>query len=284
MTRSCFIALALAGLCVLWTADALAAPRFPPPDFESGYEHPQARYPRPRAVWQEVTDVAVLALALSAAAWLALKRRSRNGLVALSVFSLIYFGFYRAGCLCPIGAIQNVTLALADASYPLPVIALIFFSLPLVFALLFGRVFCGGVCPLGAVQDLVLIRPLRVPPWLEKALGVLPLIYLGLAVLFAATDTMFIICRFDPFVPFFRLGGHFSMLVFGGIVLLLSTVVGRPYCRFVCPYRVLLGVCSRFAWLHSAITPDECVVCSLCEDACPFGAIHRPTPEGASQE
>jgi polyferredoxin len=63
------------------------------------------------------------------------------------------------------------------------------------------------------------------------------------------------------------------MLVVGGAVLVLSTFIGRPYCRFLCPYGVLLGWLSRLSWSGVTITPDECVVCRLCEDACPFGAI-----------
>jgi polyferredoxin len=266
------------------TAEPPAAPRFPPPDFESNYQLPVTAWPAARATWRDFADVTVLALALSAAAWLALKKRSRTGMLALSVFSLVYFGFYRAGCICPIGAIENVTLALVDGHYAVPLVAVLFFALPLLFALLFGRVFCGGVCPLGAIQDVVLIRPVRLPLWLQEALGILPIVYLGAAVLFAVLDTMFIICRYDPFVAVFRLGGGFGMLIVGGIVLLAAMFIGRPYCRFACPYRVLLGLCSRLAWRHATITPDQCVVCSLCEGECPFGAIRRPTPEGAVGE
>lgn len=278
------IVLATIYLCLTFCASAADTSRFPPPDFESGYQPPETAYPPARATSWEMADVGVLIMALSLAAWLALKRRSRRGLFTLSIFSLVYFGFYRGGCVCPIGAIQDISLALADRRYILPVTVVLFFSLPLLFALLFGRVFCAGVCPLGAIQDIVLIRPMRVPQWLENALGVLPLVYLGTAVLFAVMDSMFIICRYDPFIAFFRLGGHFHMLVFSGLVLLAATVLGRAYCRFACPYRVLLGLCSRVSWRHATITPDECVVCSLCENACPFGTIRRPTPEGASSE
>lgn len=269
----------------LWlpSAPAWAAERFPPPEFESGYVLPYMPEPWPRTNWQEVLDVAVLLAALGLAAWMALGRRNRREMLLLAIFSLVYFGFYRGGCVCPIGAIQNISLALAEASYVVPLTVVVFFSLPLVFALLFGRVFCGGVCPLGAIQDVVLIKPVRIPMWLQQALGVLPFVYLGAAVLFAATDSMFLICRYDPFVAFFRMSGSFGMLVFGGIVLLLATFIGRPYCRFACPYGALLGLCSRWAWKRVSVTPDECLVCSLCEDACAFGAIRAPTPEGVAE-
>ncbi len=34
---------------------------------------------------------------------------------------------------------------------------------------------------------------------------------------------------------------------------------------------------SRVSWRHLRIPPEQCVQCRLCEDACPYGAIQRPT-------
>ena len=269
---------------LLCAADATGAQRFPPPDFESGYQMPTMTRPHPTQTWRELVDVGVLVGALLLASYFAVWKRSRKSVAWLVVFSLVYFGFYRKGCICPVGSLQNVTLSLFDSSYALPVTVAVFFAVPLVFALLFGRVFCGAVCPLGAIQDVVLIKPVRVPRVLGQVLGLLPYVYLGLAVLFAATGTMFVVCRYDPFVGLFRLSGTVPMLVLGGVFLLTSTVVGRPYCRFLCPYGVLLSLGSRFAWRRVSITPDICVQCSLCEDACPFDAIRTPTPEAIREE
>ncbi|MHC5074726.1 MAG: 4Fe-4S binding protein, partial [Planctomycetota bacterium] len=104
----------------------------------------------------------------------------------------------------------------------------------LVFTLFFGRTFCSAVCPLGAIQDLVLLRPVQVAPCLEGGLRLFAYIYLGAAVLLAATGSAFIICRYDPFVSFFRITGHMSLLVLGVCFLLIGMFVGRPYCRFIC--------------------------------------------------
>jgi ferredoxin len=263
---------------------AAAVERFPAPEFRSGYQLPQTDTAPPRAQWRAVLDVSALTVALAAAAWLALWKRSRRGVFVLALASLAYFGFYRKGCICPIGATQNVAYAAGGHGYALPWVVAAFFALPLLFSLFVGRVFCAGVCPLGAVQDVVLWRPVRVPAWLEEGIGLFAWIYLGVAVLFAFVGSDFIVCRYDPFVGFFRLSGPAHMLFFGGVLLAIGLFVGRPYCRFMCPYGVVLRVLSRFAKYRVSITPSECVDCRLCEQACPFGAIRHPVPRSAARE
>lgn len=267
-------------LAVLFTpGPAGAAGRFPHPDFESGYRLPEVSFPEAGALWRDGRDMALLGAALVVAAWLALVRRSRAGLLGLTAFSLAYFGFWRKGCVCPVGAIQNVADSLFDPSFGIPLAVLVFFLLPLVFALLAGRVFCAGVCPLGAIQDLVVWKPVRIPAWLERALGLTAYVYLGAALLFVFAGSGYLVCRFDPFVSFFRMSGPLWTFVPGAALLLIGLFVGRPYCRFLCPYGVVLGWFSSVSARHVAITPDECVRCTLCEDACPFGAIRKPTCE-----
>jgi ferredoxin len=117
------------------------------------------------------------------------------------------------------------------------------------------------------------------PRWLEQALGVLPYAFLGLGLLFAATGSAFIICRWDPFVPIFRRTGSFTILLTGAAFLLVGMFVGRPYCRFLCPYGALLKLAGKVSKWRVRITPNLCTQCKLCEKACPFGAIREPSPE-----
>ncbi|SET10930.1 4Fe-4S binding domain-containing protein [Draconibacterium orientale] len=253
--------------------------RFPKPEFETGYEQPSPVTPEPRALAMEYFDVLILILVLAAATYFALKSRSRQGILWLSIFTLVYFGFYRNGCICSIGAIQNVTLTFFDPAYAISLTALLFFIIPLVVTLFFGRTFCAGACPLGAIQDLVVVKPISLPKWLNKTLGLIPYLYLSLAVLFAATGTDFIICRYDPFVGIFRMDAKFLMIVLGIAFLLMGMFVARPYCRFLCPYGVLLSWMSRFSSRHLTITPSKCIQCKLCTHSCPFDAIDFPTNE-----
>lgn len=265
-------------LLVLLAPDVSAVERFPPPDF-TDHTLPTTEVPAPSSVAWEYVDVALLATAIALATYLALVGRRRGGLFLLAIVSLGWFGFWREGCICPIGAIQNVGLALFDPSYAIPLSVVAFFALPLLVTLFFGRTFCAAVCPLGAIQELTLLRPVRVAPWLEHSLGLIPYIYLGLAVLFAATGTAFVICQYDPFVPFFRLSGSLNMLVFGGCLLLIGLFVGRPYCRYLCPLGAMFRLLAPLAKWHVRIPPDDCIQCRLCEDACPYGAIRTPTVE-----
>lgn len=248
------------------------------PDF-STYQLPETRPEMPRSGMLEYLDVAVLLGALALASWLAIKKRSRVGLWGLMVFSFLYFGLFRQGCVCSVGSIQNVALALYDRSYIIPVSVMAFFLLPLIFALFFGRVFCAAVCPLGAMQDLAVIKPLRLPRWLTRILRVFPYIYLITAIVFVLKGLGFIICQYDPFIGFFRFSGESRTFILGGGVLLVGMFIARPYCRFICPYGVLLGWMSRFSRWSITICPAECTSCGLCVEACPFGAIHKIAPE-----
>src|SRR5665648_1198623 len=181
-------------LLLFWHPLLFAQDRFPRPEFEEGYTYPTNQMPAPRAPGWEYIDVFVLIGALMVTTWLALKKRSRQGLIWMSVFALAYFGFYREGCICAIGSIQNVSLALFNEGYSIPLTALLFFLIPLTFALFFGRVFCAGVCPLGAIQELTGFKPVKLPRTVESIMAAVPFIYLGLAVLFAAMQSQFIIC------------------------------------------------------------------------------------------
>jgi len=270
-------ALAFLSILFAWQiGSSYAIQRFPKPEFDSGYITPETLLPTPRAGILEIMDVSVLLIALSMVTWAVLKRRSRNMVFWISVCSLAYFGFYREGCVCSIGAIQNVTLAIFSGSYILPWTVLVFFMAPLVFTLAFGRTFCAGVCPFGAFQDLVSWRPQKIGPQLNAVLGVIPYIYLTFAVLYVVTETDFIICRYDPFVGIFRFNATFGMFLFAGVLLLSGIFIARPYCRFLCPYGVLLNWISRFSRYHLPITPSVCIQCRLCEDSCPYEAIEKP--------
>lgn len=271
------LALIVLALAAIPGGQAAAEYRFPMPEFASGYERPQMEAPPPKLT-SPVVDVVLLAGLMALTAYAVLKLRSRHWVLTLMVIGLFYFGFYRKGCVCPVGATQNVFNILIGDGAPVPLLVSIFFLLPLIFALYFGRVFCAAVCPLGAIQEACAVQPVQIPPTAENVLGIFAYAYLGLAMLGLYTGTGFLICRYDPFVGFFRLGGSFNMLIAGGVLLLIGIFIARPYCRFLCPYGVLLRWASIFSRRHASVTPAGCIQCRLCETSCPYNAIKLPTP------
>lgn len=256
--------------------------RFPMPEFATGYEHKPMYLPE-AALTPAWLDITLLAGLMTLTAWAVLRRRSRTLVLLFSFIALAYFGFYRKGCVCAVGSVQNVLDAYIGTGSVLPFVVAAFFLLPLLFALYFGRVFCASVCPLGAAQEACAVYPVQVPKSVDAALGMFAYAYLGIAVMGVAMDCGFLICRYDPFVGFFRQGGSFNMLLLGGIMLVVGIFIARPYCRYFCPYGVLLRWVSIFSRRHATITPAECVQCRLCEDACPYNAIILPEPAEAPE-
>jgi len=78
----------------LFSIAAMAIQRFPKPEFESAYAQPQTQIPLPRGEFLAYFDVFVLFASLCIVTWLVLKKRSRLWVFAMSVFSLVYFGFH----------------------------------------------------------------------------------------------------------------------------------------------------------------------------------------------
>ena len=265
----------LAFICICASLAAWSESRFPQPQFESGYTVPPSYNPPFVALVSEWLDVLLLALALGITVWLVHRVRSRRWILLFSVACLAWFGFVRQGCFCPVGAIQNVALAMWQGGGLAWSVAA-FFALPLISALLFGRVFCASVCPLGVLQEIFIIRPQRVPRMLDAVLRLVPLGVLALGVVAVLNGAGYLICRTDPFVGFFRRSAPLTLLLVGLSVLLLGLVVARPYCRYFCPYGVLLEWCSRLAWKPVRITPKDCVNCRLCVGVCPVDAIDVP--------
>ena len=262
----------------------LAEARFPKPDFTSGYEYPDILHGAPNETLWNVLDIVLLVGMMALVVWAAYRKRSRTVIYAMSVVSVLYFGFFRSGCVCSVGSIQNVVTALVNPDYHLPWYVLLLFLLPIVFALLFGRVFCAGVCPLGALQELVNIKNFRLARSVSVTLSVIPWVYLAFTILYAATRSQFLICRLDPFVGIFRLGGDLGMITFGAVLLLMSVFIGRPFCQFLCPYGALLSVFSSLSWKQLEITEKGCINCALCGKSCPVDAIRAPQVSKTKEE
>ena len=178
-----------------------------------GYVTPEVQRPRRWSPGGRSLDVVLLGAAGALAAWLALRRRSRGRDSWRSPSSAWpTSASYREGCVCPIGSIQNVAVALVDPAYAVP------YSRDRGLHAAAGR---GAVLRPGLLQRAS-------APWgrsrswwfssrspcrrrLDRRLGWLRWVYLTArgdlrrAAPVAYRD--FVICRFDPFVGLFRFTG-----------------------------------------------------------------------------
>ncbi len=250
----------------------------------------------PEPFGMEVADLAVLSLVLVVAAFFSLKRLPFIWTSMLMLVGLTYFGIVRGGCICPVGATTNVVFGLAAPELVGKLIAVLFL-LPLIFTFFVGRVFCSSACPLGAIQHLLARKRFyELPKRLNAWLRLLPLFVLFATVWGALRGGMFIACKLDVYRLAFFSGyawlDQLLLLVRGGLVephlllvgdlaawlalffaLLLGAFVPRPFCRFVCPYGVLLGSISVLGFRRRRVDTAGCINCRRCATLCPVQAI-----------
>lgn len=191
---------------------------------------------------------------------------------------------------CPMGSLQS---ALAANQYRSVLYVLGFLT---VFGTLCGRMVCGFLCPFGLVQDLIYRIPFfkkikRLPG--ERALRLLRVLLLvGFVVLlplfavdaFGLSDPWF--CKYvcpvgtlEAGIPLVlsnpslqaAVGWLYAWkLVILGVILALSLLLYRPFCRYLCPLGLLYGFFNRFALYRYQIDEIACIHCGQCQESCPM--------------
>lgn len=248
-------------------------------------------------IWP-LADLGVLTAMLASGGVMIWRRVNARWFWIPAAATLGYFGFVRGGCICPVGSVANMAIALVHPSMIGKTTALMFF-LPLPAALIMGRVFCVAGCPLGAIQHLLAGKRLvHLPAALERALRWLPVAALVATAWLAVRGGCLLVCILDPYKTAFFSGygwihralnwlqggllepGLFwvgDLTAWGILVgaLVLGWWVHRPFCRFVCPYGVLLGAFATVSLKRRRIVQEHCVKCGICEKTCPVNAIVR---------
>jgi polyferredoxin len=244
----------------------------------------------------EIADAVVLAILLAVAGVLSVRHHPKCRFTALSVFGLAYFGLFRGGCICPVGSTTNFCIGFARPELIGKTVAILFL-LPLVTAFFFGRVFCTSACPLGAIQHLMAPKNnYQLSRRLNRVLSLAPFLLLAATVWGALRGGIFLACKLDVYkLVFFTghawigqagdwirgtltesrlllVGDVFAWLALG-FTLMLGVFVARPFCRFACPYGVLLGLFAKMGLRRRRIDPQSCFSCIQCTKTCPTQAI-----------
>jgi ferredoxin len=217
----------------------------------------------------------VLFIGLGLTAFLLKLSRVRRTLLLLS---LIVLGFYLGGCPEPVGMV----FTLFSGKNAPGAIVLFLLIIPALIALVWGRVFCGWVCPLGAVQELLHISKLKakLPVRADRALKWLKYPTLLLFAYLSWKTGQNIFCAVDPFKALFNFNGTVIATVALMIILGLSLIVKRPFCRYVCPYGAILALVARLSWRKSKLDRGKCAGCASCaKEICPMNAISVVNPD-----
>ena len=202
---------------------------------------------------------------------------------------------------CPIGALQAMVTGKKPrfAFYVLGWLAML--------GVLLGRFICGWLCLFGLIQELLYKIPtpkLTVPERLDR-----PLRYLKYAVLLVFVVLLPTILRdeFGLSVPYFckwlcpvgmleggvplaildrgiRAAAHglyawkLGILIF---VLVLSVLIHRPFCRYLCPLGAFYALFQKVSFLRMEVDAGACVSCGACEKICKMRVNPAQTPNSA---
>mgnify|MGYP006301488179 FL=1 len=131
---------------------------------------------------------------------------------------------------------------------------------------------CGYGCQLGLLQDLLHRVPLpkwQPPFWLSNGVRILAFGGLIGGLTLASLDWIGVV---DPF-RLFQFELTVPMAVTGGLVILASLFVYRPWCRFLCPFGLVSWGVEQVSVYRPRIDRDACKGCQRCVKACPSGAM-----------
>lgn len=199
---------------------------------------------------------------------------------------------------CPIGAMQavigswNFRMAFYVAGF-------------LVFVgALMGRFVCGWLCPFGLIQDLLYkipfvkkISTFRGDRLLRKLKYVIFLVFVILL-------PMFVVDMLGQGAPYFcklicpagTLEGGIPLVLLNSamrtavgwlyawknvllvVIVLLSVVIYRPFCKYICPLGAVYSVFNPIAVFRCRVDKEACVRCGACAKACKMQVDPSETP------
>ena len=221
---------------------------------------------------------------------------------------------------CPIGAMQAV---IGSWNFKFAFYAAGFLMF---IGALMGRFVCGWLCPFGLIQDLLYKIPFLRKINTFKGDKLLRKLKYVILLVFVILLPMFLVDVLGQGLPYFckficpagTLEGGILLVLFNesmrgalgwlyawksvllAVTILLSVVIYRPFCKYICPlgavysvfnpiavfrYRIDkekctgCGACARVCKMQvdpaKNVNHAECIRCGACKDACPVKVIYE---------
>ena len=196
---------------------------------------------------------------------------------------------------CPIGALQQ-TLSGRGFKFSLYVAGFL-----VLFGTFLGRFTCGFLCPFGLLQDLLykipFLRRLSVRSSVQSKahfVRILSFLRYFILVVFVILLPLFFVditglgkpwfCKY--ICPAGTLEGGVPLVLFNtamrsaagflfkwklcilAAVLILSMIVYRPFCRFICPLGAIYGFFNKISFIRYRVDNSRCTGCGACQKNC----------------
>ena len=198
-----------------------------------------AKNPVQDSIWAEM-DFSSKAIAglivVLLAAIVPLFVKDRRYRISQQILNVIVLGFW-----C--GSFLNFTSIVSYMSNGMNVLTLIVPIIMLITAFvypLFGKksYYCTHVCPFGSLQELAgkcVGYKIKMKPKTTKRLDMFRQLLWAVLMLCLWTGVWFDWIDYEPFSAFVFQSASWVVIVIAVVFVALSTVIVRPYCRFVCP-------------------------------------------------
>lgn len=163
----------------------------------------------------------------------------------------------------------------------------IFWWFIIITTIVWGRgLFCGWICPFGSLQHLAF----KAGQWLglkrfqkllsktlhDKLKWVKYAVFVTLVLVsFYSMETAETLAEIEPFKTTFLVGvwnRPWPFVLFVGVILGISILSERPYCKYICPLGAGLAIPGKFR-LFGLKRKSECRTCHACAAGCGSHAI-----------
>lgn len=135
---------------------------------------------------------------------------------------------------------------------------------------IFGRLACGILCPVGILQEL-----LYKIPFFKKRRN-LPHDEVLRNVKYVVLVFVIISIILDFTMPGLTEGKINSLVIkIGGfsLVFILSLFTFRPFCKYFCPFGVVLGLFNKISPFRYKVKNDKCIKCNICTRECKMDIV-----------
>jgi len=179
---------------------------------------------------------------------------------------------------CPFGGIETLVYYMQTGQFieKTNISNFILLLAVLILGVVAGAAFCSWLCPLGTVQEWlaklgkkIFGRNYEVPAKAHRVLRYLRYVTLFLIVYLTVQGSRLVFEEYDPFKVLF----HFNFetttaIVIFVLTIVLSILIDRFWCKYLCPLGAVFSVLSRFNLINIRRNREQCTDCGLCTKKC----------------